>query len=147
MTVREIVLARSARAARVANAPDFDGRTYSPPLDKTRLTTQLAEVKSLMLDGAWWTIPDLTETVHGLPTAISARIRDFRKPKFGGHMILSARVVGESGLWKYRLIKTPEAMDGIRRLLGRPSGWMGGNVKQWELALLSKSGDQQCQSR
>ena len=55
-----------------------------------------------MRPGAWWTLGAL-HGVTGEPEAsISARIRDFRKPKFGAFLVERERIVG--GLYRYRLI-------------------------------------------
>jgi hypothetical protein len=81
----------------------FDGASFSPQLDGPRLTGQLAKVRGLMLNQQWWTLPALRERVGGSEAGISARIRDLRKPKFGGYEIRRRRVEA-GGLWEYRLV-------------------------------------------
>lgn len=104
----------------------FGGRTFDPALDEQRLLTQLGRVFDAMRDGQWWTIPQLyshcvlCRTVAGLDGAdshagISARIRDLRKPRFGGYEVEHERVSG--GLWRYRL-QVPEQ----RVLVAVPAG-------------------------
>jgi hypothetical protein len=87
----------------------FDGKTYDPRLDLSRLTTQLERVRGLMLhNGDWWTLPMLQQAirltwgVRASEASISARIRDLRKDKFGGHVVLHRR--RGDGLWEYRLV-------------------------------------------
>lgn len=80
----------------------FGGDTYNAARDAARLTGQLGRVEAIMQDGDWHTLAELAERCGGTQTAISARIRDFRKPKFGGREVERAHV--ERGLWKYRLV-------------------------------------------
>ena len=82
--------------------PDFDGKTYEPKLDHARLGAQLLAVKMLMADGAWRTAADLEAATGYNWASISARLRDLRKPKFGGHTVERRRVIG--GLFEYRLL-------------------------------------------
>lgn len=91
--------------------PDHDGRTYDSAKDKFRLNTQQWDVFQAMKDGGWWTLSDLS-LVSGHPEAsVSARIRDFRKEKFGCFVVDSERVVGMKGLWRYRLHILPEQSE------------------------------------
>jgi hypothetical protein len=81
---------------------DFDGATYSRALDGARLTSQLHHVKMLMRDGQWRTLSQIAAAVEGSNAALSARLRDLRKPKFGGYLVERQRI--EGGLYKYRLL-------------------------------------------
>lgn len=83
--------------------PLFGGATYSPERDGCRLRGQLELVAWLMRDGAWWTIPALAARVGCSQTSASARIRDLRKPKFGGHTIERQYVT--RGVWRYRMVR------------------------------------------
>ena len=89
----------------------FDGPTFEPAEDRERLTAQLAHVRELMSDGAWWSIPQLADALwksgrKATPQGISARIRDLRKARFGGRTVDRKRV-NTAGDHKYRLV--PEA--------------------------------------
>jgi predicted Holliday junction resolvase-like endonuclease len=84
--------------------PHFDGRTYEPEFDHARLTGQLMRVYEFMQDGRWHTISVIVLVAGGSEAAVSARLRDLRKPKFGSHLI-DRRRVGTSGLFEYRLVK------------------------------------------
>lgn len=79
----------------------FDGATYEPALDHDRLSTQLERVKARMSNGDWYRLSTLAALCGGSEAAISARVRDLRKPRFGGYSILRRRVDG--GLWEYRM--------------------------------------------
>jgi hypothetical protein len=58
-----------------------------------------------MSDGAWRTLEEIRSRVGGSEAAISARLRDLRKDKFGGHIVESRRRGdGSRGLWEYRLV-------------------------------------------
>lgn len=82
----------------------FAGYTYEPGRDYERLKTQLADVYRLMQDGNWRTLAMIRKLTggHHSEAAISARLRDFRKPKFGGHTV-DRRYISD-GLFTYRLI-------------------------------------------
>lgn len=81
---------------------DFDGPTYDRDKDKDRLSGQFQKVFDTMRDGQWRTLDDIT-VITGYPNAsISARLRDFRKDKFGKHTVERRRVA--QGLFEYRLI-------------------------------------------
>jgi hypothetical protein len=81
---------------------EFDGVTYDSRYDYERLASQLVRVRSMLLAEPYWhTLPELLERVGGSATGISARIRDLRKEKFGGHTVETRRVSG--GSWEYRI--------------------------------------------
>lgn len=88
-------------------APTFGGKTYDADRDEARLKGQLRATFQVMSDGRWWTLVELAAAVSKLygrrvsEAAISARIRDLRKPKFGGHKVEPDNRGG--GLWYYRL--------------------------------------------
>jgi len=86
----------------------FDGITYSPTLDRKRLGAQLRRVLEVMERGGWYTLAEIAaHTGDASQAAISARLRDLRKEKFGGFEV-ERRRRGEprNGLWEYEL-KTP----------------------------------------
>ena len=79
----------------------FDGATYDPTQDEVRLSGQLQRVFGVMQDGGWHTLEELVRKCSGTTASVSARIRDLRKQRFGGHEIERQRV--QAGLWRYRL--------------------------------------------
>ena len=80
----------------------FDGKTYDPDQDADRLGSQLERVARALSTGRWMSLADIKDEIGvGSEAAISARIRDFRKPRFGGFDIERARVT--AGPWKYRV--------------------------------------------
>ena len=89
----------------------FDGETFDPRLDGVRLTGQWRVVFLVMRDGAWRTLDEIQEIIvlnggeYYPLQSISARLRDFRKPKFGRHTVPRRRRGNPSkGLHEYRLI-------------------------------------------
>jgi len=81
----------------------FDGAAYDALRDGDRLRSQLATVRRAMSDNEWHTLLYLT-TFTGAPEAsVSARLRDLRKEKFGGHVIERRHVY--QGLWEYRMAR------------------------------------------
>jgi hypothetical protein len=80
----------------------FGGETYEPEKDHARLNQQLKDVYELMKDGRWRTINEIcNELCHPQPS-VSARLRDLRKEKFGGHTVDRERLKG--GLYQYRVL-------------------------------------------
>lgn len=79
----------------------FRGDTYDAHQDCKRLTGQLAKVYAALSDGKWWCLSHLTTAAGGSEAGVSARIRDLRRPEFGGHTIERRRIVG--GLFAYRM--------------------------------------------
>lgn len=86
--------------------------TFDQPCDEGRLSGQLARTRAILADGEWWTLPALREASRARYDAqdseagLSARIRDLRKAKFGGHRVEHRR--RSDGLWEYRLLLRPE---------------------------------------
>ncbi len=89
-----------------AKVRDFDGSTYDPELDRKRLGAQLLRVRGLMGDGRWRTLAGISLATGDPPASISARLRDLRKPKFGGWDVLRRRLGDpKRGIWEYRVKK------------------------------------------
>lgn len=80
----------------------FDGETYDPARDEARLGSQLERVKALMADGAWRGLADIAAMTGGSEAAVSARLRDLRKARFGGFRVERRHV--EGGRWVYRVL-------------------------------------------
>ena len=82
--------------------PTFDGQTYDEKRDKVRLSTQLGRVLDVMKRGHWYTLQELSQRTLSPESSVSARLRDLRKPRFGGYEIQRESVA--RGLFKYRLV-------------------------------------------
>lgn len=87
------------------NNARFDGDTYDPKHDQVRLTGQILRIYLLMADGQWRTLNDICRSTHDPHASVSARLRDFRKDRFGKHTV-NRRHLGDRqhGLWEYQLI-------------------------------------------
>ncbi len=85
--------------------PNHDGATFDRTLDLSRLNEQLRRVFELMKDGQWRTLSEIGAATGDMPQSVSARLRDFRKEKFGG-LTVERRRRGQvsRGLWEYRLL-------------------------------------------
>ena len=92
------------------SAPSFDGDTYEPARDGMRLAGQLARVRALMADGVWRTLADVAAGVGGSEAAVSARLRDLRKARFGGLDVQRRHVA--RGLFQYRVAPPRPAQQG-----------------------------------
>lgn len=79
----------------------FGGETYNKERDEARLKAQVIRVKRLMSDGRWRTLGQIEADTGDPQASVSARLRDLRKPKFGGHLV--ERRYDGHGLWAYRL--------------------------------------------
>lgn len=78
---------------------EFDGKTYDHDRDGDRLNAQQRRVADVMKDGQWRTLQEISD-LTGDPTAsVSARLRDLRKERFGGHDVQRKYV--SDGLWIY----------------------------------------------
>ncbi|HEV2418658.1 MAG TPA: hypothetical protein VGX94_12705 [Terriglobia bacterium] len=84
---------------------NFDGPMFDPTLDGERLGRQLRAVRDFMLDlaGSERTVPEIARDLGFPECSVSARLRDLRKPRFGGYRVESRRVT-PTGLYAYRLL-------------------------------------------
>lgn len=83
---------------------NFDGDTFSPELDGVRLSGQSKKVFDFMADSKWHTLAEISKGTSYPESSISARLRDYRKVRFGSHIIEKRRRYGISGTWEYQLI-------------------------------------------
>lgn len=82
-----------------------DGDTYVAEFDFDRLNAQAKRVYSVIVGGAWWTLGEISEITRDPEASVSARLRDLRKPRFGGLQIERRARDREAGLYEYRLVK------------------------------------------
>lgn len=86
--------------------PRFDGPTFDPIHDAARLTGQLERVWTLMRDGQWRTLDEIVAVTGGTTASVSARLRDLRKPRFGGYTVARrARGDRQRGLFEYQVTR------------------------------------------
>lgn len=85
---------------------DRDGETYERSRDYARLNAQHKRVYKAMKDGHWMTLYDIALITGDPEASISARLRDFRKKRFGEHVVNRRHLQG--GLWEYQLIWNSE---------------------------------------
>ena len=83
----------------------FDGATFEPGCDQKRLSGQLSRVLLLMRDRQWRSLSEIASAVGGSEAGVSARLRDLRKRRFGGHVV-ERRRRGDPvrGLHEYRVV-------------------------------------------
>jgi len=85
----------------------FDGATYKPQFDRARLSGQIKRVFDLMSDGRWRTLDEIQMVVGGSQPALSARLRDLRKARYGSLQVDRKHRPSVSkmrGLYEYRLV-------------------------------------------
>lgn len=93
---------RRDAAAALDSIPRRDGATYDHPRDGARLSRQHTRVFDLMRDGRWRSLAAIAAATGDPEASVSARLRDFRKPRFGEHGVERRHVA--DGLFEYRLI-------------------------------------------
>ena len=80
--------------------------TLDPQIDGPRIARQMVTVRTYMLrhlPDTWLTLAEI-EYATGYPQAsISARLRDLRKPKFGGWEVRKRRRKPKRGTWEYNV--------------------------------------------
>lgn len=80
----------------------FDGETYVHARDSSRLGDQMQAVFELMKDGKERTLKEIADGTGSPESSVSARLRDLRKERFGGHTV--ERTYIARGLFSYRLL-------------------------------------------
>lgn len=81
---------------------DRDGTTFSRSRDGARLNKQAQDVFDVMADGKWHDLEEVSLLTDHPEASVSARLRDLRKPKFGGRII--EKQCHGRGLWTYRMV-------------------------------------------
>lgn len=88
---------------RYPDLPLFDGPGVEPA-DEVRLVGLLGRVGKRMALGDWCTLAELASWCRGSEASVSARLRDLRKTRFGGHTI-ERRRTSTPGVWAYRMVR------------------------------------------
>lgn len=88
-----------------------DGKTYDDSRDRARLNRQALAVYDVMKDGHWRTLGQIADLTDEPEASISARLRDLRKPRFGGFVV--DRMYLCDGIWQYRVLK-PEPKEEVQ---------------------------------
>ena len=78
------------------------GETFDPYLDTDRLNEQSQRVFRLMRDNQWRALHEIAAITGDPEASISARLRDFRKPRFGSLVVNRRRRI-ETWLWEYQI--------------------------------------------
>jgi hypothetical protein len=80
------------------------GVTFEPKLDLPRLNSQMKRVYTVMLASEWMTLREISDETGDPEASISARLRDFRKERFGSWTV-DRRRRGDpaAGVHEYRL--------------------------------------------
>lgn len=118
--------------------PAYHGTTFDPELDEERLNDQTLRVYRAMLDEHWRTLQEIADITRDPLQSISARLRDLRKPGFGGFDIQRRRR-GDPlrGLWEYRM--QPPAPPAATATAARRTGFLAGMM--FAAKIVAKSPD------
>ena len=110
-------MCEKTREVEVGGGQPFGGETYNHEEDKDRLKAQLAAVRKYMFDAKGWrTLQEISDAVGAPMQSVSARLRDLRKAKFGGHTVVKRNLGG--GLWIYAVLRPSD----INTILGSRHG-------------------------
>lgn len=82
---------------------DRFGESYSRKFDFDRLNAQQARVFAVMKDGAWRTLSEISAMTSAPEASVSARLRDLRRPEFGGLTVDRKRCGEGRGTFQYRV--------------------------------------------
>jgi hypothetical protein len=80
----------------------FDGADYVQERDGKRLAKNHFKLKDLMQDQRFRTLSEISAITNIPEASVSAGLRDFRKEKFGRHIVNKNYL--ENGLYSYQLI-------------------------------------------
>lgn len=80
----------------------FDGADYVHELDGKRLAKNHLKLKNLMQDQRFRTLSEISAITNIPEASVSAGLRDFRKERFGSHIVNKNYL--ENGLYSYQLI-------------------------------------------
>ena len=80
----------------------FDGADYVHERDGKRLAKNHFKLKDLMQDQKFRTLSEISAITNIPEASVSAGLRDFRKEKFGRHIVNKNYL--ENGLYSYQLI-------------------------------------------
>lgn len=82
----------------------FDGPGLTVQ-DEVALTKSLQKAYDYLADGQWHLLSEMADALGITEQGASARCRDLRKPRNGGHDVVKERVPGAARVWRYRLVK------------------------------------------
>lgn len=81
----------------------FDGALVTKE-DDVRLTKQQDSIYQYMKDGKWYSLQQIEQATGHPQASISAQLRNLRKPKFGGHQVITRHITGTGrGNYEYQL--------------------------------------------
>jgi hypothetical protein len=101
----------SENSSRKLSTREVSERPSNPPQPSTGaadgllcLGRQLRLVLDVMVDGRWRTLFEIAAATKAPQSSVSARLRDLRKARFGGHTIERRRRTAGAGTWEYCLV-------------------------------------------
>ena len=79
-----------------------DGTTFDSFVDMDRLNDQMKRVYSVMKDSNWRTLTEIASATGDPEASVSARLRDFRKARFGSFQVNRRRK--SKGTYEYQIL-------------------------------------------
>lgn len=104
-------LTASTGTGTISHDGDRDGSTFDSVFDADRLNKQSRVVYAAVEDGQWRTLAQIALLTGAPEASVSARLRDFRKEKFGGITVERRRVENVRGLHEYRVLTNQVTVD------------------------------------
>jgi hypothetical protein len=84
----------------------YNGVEYDPERDDKRLTAQTKRILTLMIDGVWRSLEEISGATGDPPASVSAQLRHLRKPRFGSYIVSRRHRPGideNRGCFEYRV--------------------------------------------
>ena len=83
------------------------GPAYSEKIDGRRVSNQMMKIRHFMLSVDWRSLAEIEQALNFPQASISACLRHFRKPRFGGYRVEKKR--RSEGTWIYRVREPAKA--------------------------------------
>ena len=93
-TLNQLEVVRDVMLSAVECANEIAGQSYTGLWNATQIAP----------DGGWMSLREIADLTNYGEASISAQIRNLRKPRFGGYVVLKRRRGAvTSGAWEYRI--------------------------------------------
>lgn len=104
----------------------YHGKTFDPARDEERLNEQMIRVYRVMIDQQWRSLYEISAVTGDPVQSISARLRDLRKPAFGGFDVERRRRVGADAVWEYRMQPGEVEPEVCAKAAAKRTGFLAG---------------------
>lgn len=117
----------------------YHGKTFDPARDEERLNEQMVRVYRAMIDQQWHSLYEISAHTGDPVQSISARLRDLRKPAFGGFTVERRRRNGSDAVWEYRMLPGPVEAEVCAKAAAKRTGFLSGLIFAARLVAASEN--------